>query len=113
MLRRLPRVFRRAEIELAYTGGFNPKPDFTYGPALSLGVPSLGEPIDLKLRAAIDPDELVARLNAVAPEGLRVTGAVLFFNSPSSFGLMVSRSQPASSRISPTLRKLAPMTSVA
>ena len=37
---------------------------------------------------------------------------LLLFSSPSNCGLMVSRSQPANSRISPLLRKLAPMTSV-
>ena len=40
-------------------------------------------------------------------------GASLAANCASSSGLMVSRSQPASAVIWPTLRKLAPITSVA
>jgi hypothetical protein len=41
------------------------------------------------------------------------SGASLACSAASSSGLMVSRSQPASAVICPTLRKLAPMTSVA
>ena len=95
VVRALPRVFRRAEIPLAFTGGFNPKPDFTYGPALSLGVPSLGEPIDLKLTIAIEPDELVARLNAFAPEGFRVTGAARLGASDPAIGKVVAEARYA------------------
>ncbi|MCC6648683.1 MAG: TIGR03960 family B12-binding radical SAM protein, partial [Polyangiaceae bacterium] len=95
LVRALPRVFRRAEIPLAHTGGFNPKPDFTYGPALSLGVPSLGEPLDLKLTVELPPDELVARLDAVAPEGLRITGAARLGPEDPAIGKIVAEARYA------------------
>jgi radical SAM family uncharacterized protein/radical SAM-linked protein len=75
LIRALPRVFRRIEIAMAYSQGFHPKPDLTFGPALSLGVPSMDEYVDVKLMADIDPDELCARLHAAAPEGLEFTAA--------------------------------------
>ena len=43
---------------------------------------------------------------------LRGTVSLLAFSSPINGGLIVNASQPASSRISPLLRKLAPITSV-
>ncbi|MCS6900551.1 MAG: TIGR03960 family B12-binding radical SAM protein, partial [Myxococcales bacterium] len=75
LVRELPRVLRRIEVPMAYTEGFHPKPDMTFGPALSLGVPSLAEYIDFKLLAEYDIPSLLARMNAAAPEGLRFTAA--------------------------------------
>ncbi|MBK6517106.1 MAG: TIGR03960 family B12-binding radical SAM protein [Polyangiaceae bacterium] len=73
LIRELPRVFRRVGVELAYTGGFHPKPDMTFSPALSLGVMSLEEAVDIKLRAELEPSrlaELCAEMTRRAPLGL-------------------------------------------
>ena len=75
LIRALPRVFRRMDVPLAYTVGFHPKPDLVFGPALSLGVPSLDEYVDVKVFAEVEPTELVARLNEGVPDGLRFTAA--------------------------------------
>jgi radical SAM family uncharacterized protein/radical SAM-linked protein len=74
--RLLQRVFRRAHIALHYTLGFHPKPNLTFGPALGLGVSSLGELVDLKIDGPeLSPEDLVAKLNEVTPEGLVITAA--------------------------------------
>jgi radical SAM family uncharacterized protein/radical SAM-linked protein len=70
VMRLLARVFRRAGVAVGYTLGYHPKPNMTFGPALALGVPSFGELFDVRLDGVPEPDELVARLNEVAPEGL-------------------------------------------
>lgn len=75
LIRALPRVFRRIEVPMAYTEGFHPKPDMMFGPALSLGVASLEEYVDVKLLCELDPETLLTRMNAAAPEGLIFTGA--------------------------------------
>ena len=49
---------------------------------------------------------------AASTESLRSSFPSVFCNSPSSSGEIVRRSHPASSVISPGLRKLAPITSV-
>src|SRR6185295_6813202 len=49
LVRLLARSFRRADLPLAMTRGFSPKPRLVFGPALGLGVPSLGELIDADL----------------------------------------------------------------
>src|SRR5207244_4290088 len=41
LIRHLPRVFRRAGLEVAYSAGFHPKPELTFAPALGLVVSSL------------------------------------------------------------------------
>jgi radical SAM family uncharacterized protein/radical SAM-linked protein len=79
MVRELPRILRRVGVPMIYTGGFHPKPDMSFGPALSLGVLSLDEYADLRLDAELGPDELAALIAAMsknAPAGLRFTGAV-------------------------------------
>ena len=84
LIRLLPRAFRRAELPLFYSQGFHPKPDMTFGPALSLGVASLGEVVDVKLTCDGDPSTWLAALTAGAPAGLRfVSGAALGPNDAS------------------------------
>ncbi len=75
LIRELPRVIRRAGVRTAYTQGFHPKPDMTFGPALSLGVASLDEYLDVRLSGAPDPEELVRRLNGAASGGLAFSAA--------------------------------------
>ncbi len=62
LIRELPRVIRRAGVRTAYTEGFHPKPDMSFGPALSLGVASLDEYVDIRLIDAPPLAELLARL---------------------------------------------------
>jgi radical SAM family uncharacterized protein/radical SAM-linked protein len=76
LMRLLGRLFRRAGLQVGYSLGFHPKPSLTFAPALGLGVPSLGELLDVRLDGDPDPAELPARLDAVAPEGIRCTGAL-------------------------------------
>ncbi|MBK7153587.1 MAG: TIGR03960 family B12-binding radical SAM protein [Sandaracinaceae bacterium] len=87
LVRLFPRMFRRLDMPMYYTEGFHPRPEMTFSPALSLGIPSLGEFLDLKLRAGFvaeaEVDDLLERLNGVAFEGVRFTGArVLGPNDP-------------------------------
>jgi radical SAM family uncharacterized protein/radical SAM-linked protein len=75
LIRALPRAFRRAELPMFYSSGFHPKPDMTFGPALSLGVSSLAEVMDVKLTCDIEPAEWIERLSEGAAEGVRFLGA--------------------------------------
>jgi len=93
LLRELPRVVRRAGVRTAYTEGFHPKPDVSFGPALALGVASLGEYVDLKL---IDPpaaDELIERLNRAASSGLRFRGAALLGPNDPGVAKIIDRAE--------------------
>ncbi len=68
--RELARCLKRAGLRVAYSTGFSPKPELSYGPALSLGVPTLDEYLDLKLIDAPEPSVMVERLNQAAGGGL-------------------------------------------
>ena len=75
LIRALPRSFRRLEIPIYYSSGFHPKPDMTFSPALSLGVASLCEVLDVKLAGTnVDPRELIDALTKVSPQGLVFKG---------------------------------------
>ncbi|HEY8427992.1 MAG TPA: TIGR03936 family radical SAM-associated protein, partial [Sandaracinaceae bacterium] len=75
----LPRIFRRAGLPLYYSAGFHPKPEMTFAPALSLGIASLDEYVDVKLDGDVpfDLSDLPARLNAVSELGLEFTDAIV------------------------------------
>ena len=52
--RAMSRAFKRAEIPLWYTEGFNPHPYMSFSLPLSLGVESLCESVDIRLIDSID-----------------------------------------------------------
>ncbi len=69
--RLLQRAFRRAEIELSFSQGFNPHPKMSYGNALALGVESFGEYVDIEIEdEAITCEELMQRINKQLPDGM-------------------------------------------
>ena len=88
MFRMMQRAVRRAEIPLWYTEGFNPHPYISFLLALSLGVESEGEPVDIRIVGDMKPEEVKARLNACLPEGLKVEKAASPYNKSGeiSFG---------------------------
>jgi radical SAM-linked protein len=79
LVRLLPRLFRRLDIPVYYSLGYHSKPVMMFGPALSLGVSSLHEYVDLKLcaRDELFWQELPARLNEATIDGLSFFGAAL------------------------------------
>ena len=93
LVRHLPRVFRRAGVELFYSVGFHPKPELSFGPALGLGIPSLGELLDVKLAEPMPPDELRERLQEVTLEGVDWLGAVALGDNDRALGRVISRSE--------------------
>ena len=76
LVRHLPRAFRRAQLEIFYSKGFHPKPGLSFGPALGLAIPSLGELLDVKLIDELPAEEILRRLQAVSPPGIDFLAAV-------------------------------------
>ena len=75
-------AFLRSKLPIWYTQGFNPHPKTVFSPPLSVGVSSECEFMDFRMNETVDPDEIVKRLNAVFPEGLR---AIAAYEPTSSF----------------------------
>jgi radical SAM family uncharacterized protein/radical SAM-linked protein len=79
----LLRLLRMARWPLAYTQGHNPHPRVAFGPPLPLGVEGARELLDVYLVAPPETGAL-ARLNEVAPRGLRFREASeIPFHAPS------------------------------
>lgn len=70
--RAMGRAFKRAEIPLWYTEGFNPHPYMSFSLPLSLGVESLCESVDIRLIDSIDNAEIKSRMNSVLPDNLKI-----------------------------------------
>jgi radical SAM-linked protein len=73
--RALERAFRIAELPLAFTEGFSPRPKVSFGLALSTGHESDAEYLDLEFAREVELEELPESLTAALPEGMEVTGA--------------------------------------
>lgn len=71
LMRTLERSLRRANLSLAFSEGFNPHPKMSFASALSLGVPSQGEYMDLELEKPVVIGEVLERLNQVLPSGIK------------------------------------------
>lgn len=73
MMRMFQRAYRRAEIPVAYSQGFNPHPEFVIGMPLSVGVESECEFVDIKLEKPVV--DFVERMNMALPTNIRVMEA--------------------------------------
>jgi len=70
----LQRSFRRAGIEVVKTQGFHPKMDFSYGPALPLGMEASKEVLEFRSCRRIEARDFLARINRSVPPGIRFSG---------------------------------------
>jgi len=75
--RAFERALRRAAVPVAYSQGFTPHPKISYASAAPTGVASEAEYLELGLRSPVDPEVLVARLDAALSPGLDVLDAVV------------------------------------
>ena len=90
------RALRRARLPLAYTEGFSPRPQLSFGLALPTGAESLAEYVDVALdpvraeAAGVDVAALPGVLGALLPEGIEVEEAVPVERSKDSLQQIVT-----------------------
>ena len=77
MVRLFERSFRRAEIPMAFTQGFNPHPIMSFAAPLSLGNSSIAEYVDIHLAVEVDLEEFLQRMRHILPKGIRVLKAAI------------------------------------
>ncbi|MCH9681092.1 MAG: TIGR03960 family B12-binding radical SAM protein [Deltaproteobacteria bacterium] len=93
LLRILPRMFRRAGLEQAFSRGYNPIPRMSFGPALALGMGAEAEVVDADVLLPCSAEDLggmlgdaeretvaaevLEQLRSVAPPGLVLRSARL------------------------------------
>jgi len=91
------RALRRADLPVAYSGGFSPRPRFHFGLALSVGHESWAEYLDVDLVDDIDEVILAAlpdRFSAVLPTGVDCTAVAVV---PSIGGISLQEAVTSSS----------------
>ena len=73
LMRLFQRAFKRAELPLTHTQGFNPRPSVSIALPLSVGVESRCELLDFELYGEKLPnEEILSRLNEKLVDGVRV-----------------------------------------
>lgn len=75
MLRLLQRAFRRAEIPVAYSGGFNPQPRLSIALPLPLGVTAEHELAEIYLEDSLSPSLFMTKMREKLPRGLSLIDA--------------------------------------
>ncbi len=68
-VRTLLRAFRRAQLPLALSGGYNPQPKVAYATALAVGLESEAEYVDVELSRQLEPVALARAVAVQLPNG--------------------------------------------
>lgn len=90
LMRTFQKIFRQAEIPIAYSEGFNPHQIFSIAAPLSVGVTSNGEYLDMKLVQDMDMDKIVEQINQCCPKGLSINQAIIISDQEPSAMASVS-----------------------
>ena len=77
LIRAFERAFRRSDLPIGYSEGFNPRQKLAWGPPLSLGIESECELVDVTFERWVKPEEVKTALNTVLPPGLEILDAAL------------------------------------
>ncbi len=90
LMRTFERSIRRAALPIAYTRGFNPRPQLSFAlPLRGVGLATEDDYVDLTMLEPIDPRSAVDRLNLFLPPGLKVlTAGVVSAKDPSLMSLI-------------------------
>jgi radical SAM family uncharacterized protein/radical SAM-linked protein len=76
LLHLFTRAVRRAEIPIRHSLGFHPHPKFSFATALSVGVESWAEYLDMEIEPGFDAQHVLESLNRVLPDGMKILEAV-------------------------------------
>lgn len=76
LLRLFQRTFKRADIPVKYSKGFNPHPRFSIANPLSLGIEGEEEYMDIELVEKIDSQDFKQRMNAILPKDIQILDAI-------------------------------------
>ncbi|MBP3664358.1 MAG: DUF2344 domain-containing protein [Tyzzerella sp.] len=89
VMRFFQKMMRRAEIPIAFTGGFSPHMIMSFANPLGVGVTSDGEYFDIELTEEIDMNEAVARMNQTSVEGIEVVNMVPISDEKKRTGMTI------------------------
>ena len=93
MVRLWERALRRTDLPAEYTQGFNPRQHLGFGPPLSLGIASDHELLDIYFETWANPDAVMAELNRVLPDGIRIIEAKNIYSGIASITASITTAQ--------------------
>ena len=89
IMRFFQKALRRADIPVAFSGGFSPHMIMSFANPLGVGLTSDGEYFDLELTEPISSKEAVNRLNAQMAEGMEVLSFVQIPDDKKAKGMSI------------------------
>ena len=72
VMRFFQKLMRRADIPIAFTGGYSPHMIMSFASPLGIGLTSDGEYLDIELTAPVDSREALKRMNEERVEGIEI-----------------------------------------
>lgn len=90
VMRYFQKVMRRAEIPIAFTGGFSPHMIMSFAQPLGVGVTSDGEYFDIELTEPISSEKAIRQMNATMVEGIEVVSFVEIPDDKKSSGMTIT-----------------------
>ena len=73
VMRFFQKALRRADVDVAYSGGFSPHQIMSFASPLGVGLESNGEYFDVEILSPISSQEFMDRVNAASVPGIQVT----------------------------------------
>ena len=89
IMRFFQKVMRRADIPIAFSGGYSPHMIMSFANPLGVGVTSDGEYFDIELTEEIDMSLAVERMNQVMVEGIDVVNMVQISDEKKRTGMSI------------------------
>ena len=89
VMRFFQKMMRRADVPIAFTGGFSPHMVMSFANPLGVGVTSDGEYFDIELSEEIDMQAAVERMNAVSVEGIDIVNMVPISDDKKQTGMSI------------------------
>ena len=89
VMRFFQKVMRRADIPIAFSGGFSPHMIMSFANPLGVGVTSDGEYFDIELTEEIDMQAAVARMNENVVEGIEIINMVPISDDKKQTGMSI------------------------
>lgn len=93
LMRTFQRAIRRAGIPIAYSAGFNPHQEISFGAPLALGVTSSAEYVDMWLSEKIEIRSMIDKLNETLPDGIKVSDGIVLSDKAKNAMSLVTHSR--------------------
>ncbi|MCI9217124.1 MAG: DUF2344 domain-containing protein [Dorea sp.] len=90
VMRFFQKAMRRADIPIAFTGGYSPHMIMSFAQPLGVGITSEGEYLDIELTERISSKEAVTRLNQVMVPGIDIVSFVEISEDKKAGGMTIT-----------------------